>query len=511
MPALEVSSVKKNYGGVTALADGNFVLQEGEVHFLMGSNGSGKSTLCKIISGAVAPDAGTISVFGENVEFTKPIQSKERGISVVYQELSLIPELSIAENIMLANEPGKGFGLIDKDKERARASEMVELFRSVVSSDFQIDSIIRKLPPDERQLVEILKVLATDPKIIIFDEATSSLHRDQVTAFFDIIRRLKQQGKSIIFITHRMVEVYEIGDRATVLRNGSSVGDVDVKDIEQSEIVKMMIGTDVGTAKTKKRDSRGKNEVLQVKELSGNLLHNVSFSVRRGEILALGGLQGQGQSALLMSLFGAVPVHSGLVERGGEEIKLSSPRKAMGEGFAFISGDRSTYGVMLIRPILENLILSVTYRAKRFFFSRKKYKEEVMPVVEQLSMVFSSLKARVNELSGGNQQKVVIGRWLLTEPDIILMDDPTKGIDVHTKDQLYELMDSLCEKGVSIIWHSSDDEELLGHADRVLVFNSGEITEELEGDRITEFELYNAAFRSRSDEDEKTASGNAKI
>ena len=507
MPALEVNSLEKYYGGVTALSDGNLALQEGEVHFLMGANGSGKSTLCKIIAGAVAPDAGTVRVFGETVEFSSPTESKARGISVVYQELSLIPHLTISQNIMLANEPVKGGRLIDRKREAARADEMVELFRSVVSDDFQLDTPVRRLPPDERQIVEILKVLATDPSIIIFDEATSSLHRDQVRVFFDIIRDLSSGGKSVIFISHRMLEVYEIGNRATVLRNGATVGDVEVESTEQSEIVRMMVGAEVQAAQTGRRSSVVGEEILRVTELSSRRLHNVSFGVRRGEILGLGGLQGQGQSALLMNLFGGTSTSAGTVEREGRALNLSSPRRAMREGFAFISGDRTIYGVMLIRPILENMILSVTYRAKKFFFSRDEYARKVTPVTEQLEMVYSSLKATVNELSGGNQQKVVIGRWLMTDPAVILMDDPTKGIDVHTKEQLYELMDSLCENGVSIIWHSSDDEELLSHTDRILVFNSGEITDELEGDRLTEFELYNAAFRSRSELDETATEG----
>jgi ribose transport system ATP-binding protein len=507
MPALEVSSLEKYYGGVTALSDGNLVLQEGEVHFLMGANGSGKSTLCKIISGAVAPDAGTIRVFGEPVEFSDPTESKARGISVVYQELSLIPHLTVSQNIMLANEPAKGGGLIDRERETARADEMVELFRSVVSDHFQLDTPVRRLPPDERQIVEILKVLATDPQIIIFDEATSSLHRGQVRVFFDLIRDLSNQGKSVIFITHRMVEVYEIGNRATVLRNGATVGDVDVQSTDQSKIVRMMMGAEVEAARTGRRSASIGEECMRVSGLSSRTLKDVSFGVRRGEILGLGGLQGQGQSALLMNLFGGARASAGTVEREGRALNLSSPRRAMREGFAFISGDRTIYGVMLIRPILENMILSVTYRTKKFLFSRKDYTRKVQPVTEQLEMIYSSLKATVNELSGGNQQKVVIGRWLMTDPAIILMDDPTKGIDVHTKEQLYELMDSLCEKGVSIIWHSSDDEELLGHTDRILVFNSGEISDELEGERLTEYELYNAAFRSPSELNDTVAGG----
>lgn len=499
MPALEVSSLEKHYGGVTALSDGNLVLQEGEVHFLMGANGSGKSTLCKIISGAVAPDAGQVRVFGETVEFTRPSDSKARGISVVYQELSLIPHLTVAQNITLANEPSKWRGMIDHERETARAGEMVELFRSVVSADFQLDTPVRRLTPDERQIVEILKVLATDPRIIIFDEASSSLHRDQVRVLFNIIRDLSSQGKSAVFITHRMVEVYEIGDRATVLRNGATVGQVEVRSTEQSEIVRMMMGAKVQAARTEQRSSPPGGEILRVSGFASSKLNDISMEVRRGEILGLGGLQGQGQSALLMHLFGALPIRAGTVELEGRELHIRSPRQAMREGFAFISGDRTIYGVMLIRPILENMILSATYRAKRFFFSRDGYAREVEPVTRQLEMVYSSLKATVNELSGGNQQKVVIGRWLMTEPAIILMDDPTKGIDVQTKEQLYELMYSLCENGVSIIWHSSDDEELLGHTDRILVFNSGEITDELEGDRLTEYELYNAAFRSASE------------
>ena len=499
MPALEARGVVKHYGGVIALSEGNLVLEEGEVHFLMGSNGSGKSTLCKIISGAVAPDAGEIRVFGESVEFSDPMESKARGISVVYQELSVIPHLTVAENIVLGNEPQRRSGLIAHEQEHERAERMVQLFRSAVSAEFRLDTYLRDLPPDERQIVEILKVLATDPRIIIFDEATSSLHRDQVGVFFDIIRGLSEQGKAIVFITHRMEEVYAIGQRASVLRNGKTVGNVKVSEADQSEIVRMMVGQEGARARTEGGRTRTRGEeVMRVEGLRSSALSDVTFDVRRGEILGLGGLQGQGQSALLMSLFGADPLQAGTVAREGRQVALSSPRRAMREGFAFISGDRTTYGVMLIRPILENMILSVAYRARKFLFSRSRYGREVTPVVEKLQMVFSSLAATVNELSGGNQQKVVIARWLLTEPEVILMDDPTKGIDVHTKRQLYELMDSLCREGVSILWHSSEDEELLGNADRILVFNSGHIVDELEGDRISEFELYNAAFKSPS-------------
>ncbi len=495
MPVLELKGIHKNFGGVRALDGADFSLEKGEVHFLMGANGSGKSTLCKVIAGVVSADQGRIFLKHREVNLRNPVDSKRYGVSVVYQELSLIPTLTVAQNIMLGNEPRSRGGFIDQKKLEEQAARMLELFKTAISPDsLRLDRVVHELQPNEKQILEILKVLVTDPQIIIFDEATASLHANQVKVFFELIKDLKQQGKSIIFISHRIEEIFEIGDRATVLRNGATVITLPLAETDKEELVRYMVGEEKESAERAKTSVRKENVLLQLQGLCTDSLKNIDMTIRAGEIVGLGGLHGQGQSDLLLSLFGAQHVSQGTITFEGKTIRNTSPAKAMDHAFAFISGDRGKYGVLLIRPIFDNMILSYLRKKRKLGFFRKKLHQLVLPVLRRLNLVFADLNNNVNELSGGNQQKVVIGRWLLTEPKILLMDDPTKGVDIQAKEELYSLMREMCAQGDAVLWNSTEDQELLNNADRVLVMKEGKIVHELEGDTLNEFELYTSAL-----------------
>ena len=497
MPVLEASGVRKQFGGVVALAGAQFALDAGEVHALIGSNGCGKSTLCKIIAGSVAADAGSLLLDGRPVSFAGPRQAAAAGIGVFYQELSVIREMTVAENIHLGREPRNRAGLVDREALEATAAAALAQFGDALGSGVHPRTRVADLSADQSQLVEILKVLAANPRIIIFDEATAALDRNQVAAVFQRIRVLKAEGRSVIFITHRMDEVFEIADRVTVMRNGVTVLTCASAQTTRDALVGAMVGRAVARAARQRRHVPSETTALEVENLSSAKLAGVSLKLRRGEIVGLGGLHGQGQSELLRALFGATPMRGGTVRVAGQPLDPKGPRSVMRRSIAYVSGDRGRYGVMAIRPIFENLVISLLARDRRWAVARQRLEDENAPFIERLKLTFSGLRAAVSELSGGNQQKVVLARWLATRPSVLLLDDPTKGIDIQTKEDLYATMDELCSQGVAILLHSSDDEELLAVADRVLVFNGGQVMGELSGEQRTRFALYQAAYASR--------------
>lgn len=494
MTLLRAQSIKKRFGGVTALSGADFDLRSGEVHVLLGSNGCGKSTLCKVISGVVRPDSGTVSVKDQLMEDITPRLSRERGVGVVYQELSLIPGLSVARNILLGMEQANGLGILRDSKNGEVLEEIFSDFRGLFPRDFSLDTLVQGLSPDLQQLVEIMKVLARDPEILIFDEPTASLSKEQIDLFFGILERLKAKHKGIIFISHKLEEIFRVGDRITIMRGGRHVGCSDLSDITRDEIVNLMVGDIFHSEYRKSSPSGSGKELLGGCGLSGKTIRGIDFSLRQGEILGLGGLQGQGQRSFLLTLFGVEPLQEGQLRREGREVSLRSPKQAMRESLAYISGDRKKYGVFLIRSILENLFVSRVILSRVPLFRRKTLKESAGPVIRDLGLVYDTLDKPVSTLSGGNQQKVIIGRWLLNDPAVILMDDPTKGVDVKTKKDLYELMERMCQAGCSVIWNSSDDQELLQNADRVLVFREGRVIRELQGSDLNEETLYRAAL-----------------
>jgi ribose transport system ATP-binding protein len=492
-PALAATGIKKRFGGVVALDGAEFTLETGEIHALLGANGSGKSTLCKIIAGAVGADTGELSLDGHAVTFACPADAAAAGIELFYQELSLIPAMSVAENIYLGREPVSRFGLVDGAARRAQTKAVLAQLGEALGPAIDPDTPVAALTPDQRQLVEILKVLERRARIVIFDEPTAALDRRQVAILFTHLAKLREQGQSIVFISHRIDEVFAIADRITVMRNGRTALALPIAEATRDEIVGAMAGGSQPTRSEKRRRPLA-DQALRVADLAAGKLAGISMNLRRGEIVGLGGLQGQGQSDFLRALYGAMPIAGGTIDIGETRFYPKSPVAAMRRGMAYVSGERTRYGILATRPIFENLVQAVLVRDRRFVVARRRLEAVLAPVIARLAVKFPSLSAPASQLSGGNQQKIVIGRALAVDPMILLLDDPTKGIDIGTRADLYTLLDELCAQGVAILLYSSDDEELLTVSDRILVFNDGRIVADLAGEDRTELALYRAAY-----------------
>jgi ribose transport system ATP-binding protein len=491
--SLSAQHVVKRYGGVVALADGNLDVQAGEVVALLGANGSGKSTLSKIITGVVAPNEGQLRLDDAPVHFNSPQAARKRGISAVYQELSLIPDMSVMDNIWLTHEP-LAFGRVDRRAMLARTRDLLALFDGTTRPSLHPDALVKSLPPDERQIVEVLKALSFDPRLLILDEATASLDTQQVNRLFELVARWKAEGKAIIFVSHRMEEIFRIADRATVLRNGCSVGTRVIRETNDRELVSLMIeGAAQPHAQERPPLAADAPLRLRVSDLSAGPLHDVSFDLRDGELLGIGGLQGQGQSELLLALFGALPIKSGTVELSGERVRFRHPREAMEHDCAFVPGDRASEGLLLSRSILDNMQLP-SWAKFGFPLRMGDAQRDAQRSADELRLVMESLGAPVSSLSGGNAQKVVIGKWLLRSPKLLLLNDPTKGVDVGAKGEFYALLAQLRAQGTAILFYSSDDDELLGLCDRVLVFHDGGLEAELRGADVTRAALVAASM-----------------
>jgi ribose transport system ATP-binding protein len=500
MPKLKLSGVSKAYGATVALKRGDLEIDSGEVHVLIGSNGSGKSTLCKIAAGSVRPDSGVMLLDGKPVTVSAPQAARSLGIGIFYQELSLAAHRTVAENISLPDLPMKAGIFVDRDTLAERAARYIAFFEGVTGEDFSADATVEKLRADQRQLVEIMKALAAETPVLIFDEPTSALDRAQVDRFFEILRDLKTRGRGIVFISHRMDEIFAIGDRVTVIRDGETVGTRRIAEIDPAGVVRMMVGDQdelAPPAAAPPATTRANaSAVLAVSNLSGRRFSNIGFEVARGEILGFGGLHGQGQSAVLRTIFGAPPPLGGTIILNGRPLASSSPRETIRRGCAYVSGDRSRDGVVHGRPILEN-VTPIHYLRDRLLLARPSaLKEKAIPALQALHTKFATLAHPINSLSGGNQQKVVIARWLIDRPDVLLLDDPTKGIDLSAKADLFGLVRKLADEGVGIVLYSSEDAELLNNADRILVFNSGSVTRELTGTERTRYNLYQAAYEA---------------
>ncbi len=493
--SLSARNIVKRYGGVLALSDGNLDVHAGEVVALIGANGSGKSTMSKVINGVVVLDGGRLLLDDKPVHFSSPQAAKKMGIATVFQELSLIPKMTVAENIWLTREPLNALGQVDRKIVKQKTQQLLSLFEGTYKTELHPDDPVASLPPDEKQIIEILKAISFDPWMVILDEATASLDSRQVNRLFELVKRWKADGKAIVFVSHRMEEIFRIADKFSVLRNGKTVGAGEIKNINEKELVKLMIEKESVFSFSRSAKVEEKTEkpiCLEVKDLRAESLHGVSFSVREGELVGIGGLRGQGQRDLLLSLFGDIP-YSGLVKLFGSETKFRHPREAMKKGMALVPGDRAKEGLLYIRSILENFQLP-SWATYGFPLKVAKAKKDASDMGSSLNLKMASLSEPVSSLSGGNAQKVVLGKWLMRKPKMLLLDDPTKGVDVGTKAEIYDLLTKLCKEGKTILFYSSDDEELVGLCDRVLVLHDGIIRSELSGSSLTKENLIAASL-----------------
>lgn len=496
-PLLEARLINKRFGNTIALHDATFTCQPGSIHALLGENGAGKSTLIKIISGVVTPDSGSISIEGSLSSSQSPAQAVQRGIVPVFQELSLLPDLTVAENIFISNPPVNRLGIISrltlKQKTEALCAELG-------FEHLDPNALVRELPLAQRQLVEIAKAISRNPKLLILDEGTSALSIQDVEVVFAAIRRMRDQGHSVIFISHRMREVEEIADTLTIFRDGQDVGSFPTGAVSHEEMVQLMIGRKLEQIFPPKPLAAERHQpVLEVDNLSWEpTLHQINLKVGKGEIVGLGGLDGQGQGELLFALFGVLRGVQGTIRINGQETRITSPAVATNKTnrMALIPEDRKTEGLILPMSVGDNAILSVINRLLNPFglVDGAKERSAVQQMIDQMQVKVGSPHAPVRSLSGGNQQKVVIGKWLLTDAQLYLLHDPTRGIDVGTKQEIYQLVRKLADEGAGILFFSTELSELIGLCDRVLVLYEGRIFRELSGDELTEENIVSAAL-----------------
>jgi len=504
-PLLRMEGISKHYGGVRALQDVRFECHRGRIHAVLGENGAGKSTLIKIMSGVVQPDSGVIEFEGGPVTFANPAEANAAGIVCMFQELSLLPDLTVADNIFITNPPKKGW-LVDTRKQSAMAEEMLA---RVGAEEIHPLAPVADLPLSRRQMVEIAKALARNPKVLILDEATSALTAADVARVFTMLKRLRAEGMAIVYISHRMHEIAELANDCTVYRNGRYVATFAAGTKTDDAIVEMMIGREYKNVFPPLPESKPTSApVLRVSELSwAGRLNKISFDVRPGEVVGLGGLDGQGQRQLLLGLFGTLIGATGTIEIEGKPVKLTSPQKAKSPeiGMALIPEDRKNEGLMLPMSVRDNLSFAALNRFTRFGIVDARAEADAIDEIIRLIQIRSDgVDGPVAALSGGNQQKVVIAKWLMTKPRIILLNDPTRGIDVGTKQELYQLLRRLAEDGAAIIFYSTDYDELIGCCDRVLVLYDGRVIRTLQGAELTERNLVASALNLQGNAENAT-------
>ena len=490
-PVLEMRHIRKTFPGVVALDDVDFELRRGEVHILLGENGAGKSTLMKILSGAYQKSEGQIILDGAEVEIKNPRHAQTLGVSTIYQEFNLIPHLSVGENIFLGREPERLPGLIDQ---RAIFQAATRALRNLGLS-LDPRKLVKELRVAEQQMVEVAKALSLDARILIMDEPTAALTEHEIKELFATIRKLKEQGVAIIYISHRMEELFEIGDRVTILRDGRTVGTYDVREMSKSELIRLMVNRELTELFPKERATPGA-EILRVEGLSTEGgLKDISFSLRRGEVLGLAGLLGAGRTELARALFGLDKLTSGTIHINGEPQRIGSPRAAINSGLGFLTEDRKSQGLVLPLSVKENLCLSSVDKFSSWgVVDAEKERRAAGRYVEELRIRTPGLDQRVVFLSGGNQQKVVLSKWLCSEAEVFIFDEPTRGVDVGAKAEIYQLMNRLTASGVAIIMISSEMLEVLGMSDRVLVMRGGRIACEFLAAEATQEKILQCAL-----------------
>ena len=473
---LEMRNISKSFGGVNALRDVSFQCRPGTVHALVGENGAGKSTLIKILAGALLPDSGEIIFKGQKHQSFSTRKALNSGISVIYQELALVSQMTVAENIFLGREPRKYFGIVDKKRLKIEAKKLLKQLGFEVDMDMEVG----EMTVAYQQMVEIAKALSKNADLIIMDEPSAILAGHELDQLFLIIESLKKRGVTIIYISHRLEEVFRIANEVTILKDGQLVGTKPIKDLSRGELVKMMVGRTLEEVFPVSFNQLG-NPVLQVEEISTKtILNQVSFNLREGEILGVAGMVGSGRTELARAIFGADPLTSGTIKIKGQDVVFKNPADAIRSKISLVPEDRKYHGLFTKLSILNNITLPILSKISRWGFTDKKKENEIVERERQIhSIDMTSGNQEVQYLSGGNQQKVVLSKSLQTIPEVIIMDEPTRGVDVGAKFEIYQLIRQLNKDGIAILMISSELPEILGLSDRILVMREGKIVAEL--------------------------------
>lgn len=488
--AVRLSNITKTYPGVVALDQISLEVNSGKIHAIVGENGAGKSTMMKMISGAIAPDEGKIEIFGKEFQELNPLLSRSLGVELVYQEFNLVPDLSVAENIFLGNVIGNRF-MPDLSEMQKRAKEVFEF----MGVDIDPKVRVKDLSTSYCQLVEIAKAVSKDVKLLILDEPTASLTLAETEILFALMRKLKEKGTTILYVSHRMSEIFEICERITIFRDGKVIDTKNTEDISREELIKLMVGRNVSETYPERNTKIGET-VLEVRNLCGLGVHDVNFSLRKGEILGFGGLVGSGRTETMRVLFGADKCDSGEIIYKQKRVKIKNPSDACALGIGFVPEDRKTEGVILSLSIRHNISLTILKLVSYFGFLKFKKEDSILNKhKDALKIKTPSLNQLVKNLSGGNQQKVVLSKWLARECEVLILDEPTRGIDVGAKKEIYDIIRQLASAGVAVIMISSEMPELIGMADRILVMSEGRQAGILERDEFGQEQIMELASK----------------
>ena len=487
---VEMKGINKAFGTNQVLKNAGFFLKDGEIHALMGENGAGKSTLMKILTGVYTKDAGTVLVDGQEVTYKSPQEAEKAGIVFIYQEMNSLFDLTVEENLFMGKEITKGFGICDKKAMRAKAREVMEK----MGVNIDVGATMSDLSVGQQQMVEICKALMADAKVLIMDEPTAALTESETKVLFEVVNSLRDKGVSIVYISHRMEEIFELCDRITVLRDGEYVDTRYIKDINMDDIVQMMIGREIGE-RYPKRDCKIGEEVLRVEGLSHEkYFKDVSFNVRAGEVLGVAGLMGAGRTEIMQTIFGNYPLSGGKLFIEGKEVHIKNPREAIAAGIGFITEDRKTEGLLLEKSISENIeICNLGKVSKSGVLNAKKRSDLVKRGIEEFRIRCFGPDHECNNLSGGNQQKVVLAKWIYTDPKILILDEPTRGVDIGAKKEIYSVINDLAAKGVAVIMVSSELPEVLGMSDRIMVVHEGKVTGIVEASEVDQAKVMTLA------------------
>ena len=469
---IEMRGIDKSFGGNAVLKDAGFLLEGGEIHALMGENGAGKSTLMKILTGVYTKDAGTVIVDGKEVCYKNAQEAEKAGIVFIHQELNVLFDLTVEENMFLGKEIRNRFGVCNKKAMRARVKEVLDK----LGVDIAPGETMSNLSVGQQQMIEIAKALMVDAKVIIMDEPTAALTQSETEVLFEVVKSLRKKGVSIVYISHRMEEIFELCDRITILRDGSYIDTKRIVDTDMNDVVKMMIGREIGERYPNREVNIG-DVVLEVKDFTcPGVFEQASFQVHAGEVLGVSGLMGAGRTEIMQAIFGNMPHTTGTLFLNGKEIQNKNPQQAMKNGIGFITEDRKVEGLMLEKSIMENISIANLGRISNGGVIQKKAEQDLVKRgIEELHIKCFGPQHECDNLSGGNQQKVVFAKWIYTDPKVLILDEPTRGVDIGAKKEIYNIINDLAAKGVAIIMVSSELPEVLGMSDRIMVIGEGKV------------------------------------